>query len=304
MPSHKSEEKEEEIVYSFIDALLLVEKELADHCKLIFEKKKINFQSRIKTKIGTESKREYIRSEIQETQRNIDDDTLGNLYSYLSLPMEEGVGLANTFKKSASQFNEAVEDADVPGKAVAQETVDILSHGKVELNKNVFSNLIHMSRELGEANSFVEELLKKKKPKQALCSALFFHHYERKYLEFLAEKLDELEVHQGSESEIKQLKSEFTTAQQVLAIWYLLEQLDVNANIDKTEVARFIQFITGKETGAAKINDTTIYKKLKTLLRGDKKQLNKDLRVIRPLFEKLGLKEIADQIDKEIASKR
>lgn len=101
----------------------------------------------------------------------------------------------------------------------------------------------------------------------------------------------------------KGIKKEFTTARQVLAVYYLMEELNVFKNADKTDVARFIQFLTGKEAGVSKINDTTIYKKVKSPLSKNDKQLESDLQFIRKHFEKLGLNSITDKINKEINSK-
>lgn len=94
--------------------------------------------------------------------------------------------------------------------------------------------------------------------------------------------------------------SEFTTARQVLAIYYLLEYCQV-ANIDNTAKARFIQFLTGKETGAKTISNTTIYKKVAKPFSTNNKTLNADLSFIRKYFEDLGLHSIAATITKEIS---
>ncbi len=94
--------------------------------------------------------------------------------------------------------------------------------------------------------------------------------------------------------------AEFTTARQVLAVHYLLEYCKVK-NVDKTVKARFIQFLTGKETGAKKIQNTTIYKKVSNPFSLDNSTLNADLQFIRKYFEDLGLNEIAKMITNEIS---
>jgi hypothetical protein len=95
---------------------------------------------------------------------------------------------------------------------------------------------------------------------------------------------------------------EFTTARQVLAINYLLDYCKVE-NVDRTAKARFIQFITGKESGASNIRNTTIYKRLGNLLNPDDNVSTKDLQFIRVYFEDLGLFEIAKMIQKEISKR-
>jgi hypothetical protein len=93
---------------------------------------------------------------------------------------------------------------------------------------------------------------------------------------------------------------DFTTARQVLAVHYLLEYCKVR-NVDNTVKARFIQFLTGKETGASHIKNTTIYKRVAKPLGNDNKTLNADLNFIRTYFESLGLSEIAKMITNEIS---
>jgi len=94
--------------------------------------------------------------------------------------------------------------------------------------------------------------------------------------------------------------AEFTTARQVLAVHYLLEYCQVK-NVDKTVKARFIQFLTGRETGTKRIQDTTIYKKVSNPFSLDNSTLNADLQFIRKYFEDLGLNEIAKMITNEIS---
>ena len=91
----------------------------------------------------------------------------------------------------------------------------------------------------------------------------------------------------------------FTTSRQVLAIYYLLNEIDRKAinQIDKTEKARFIEFLTSK-------NFNNIYKALSNPFKGlDKKNpksfLN-DVEYIKTHFEKMGLHSIIQQIDKDI----
>jgi hypothetical protein len=87
---------------------------------------------------------------------------------------------------------------------------------------------------------------------------------------------------------------DFTTARQVLAVHYLLKFANVK-NVDKTEIARFIQFLTGK-------NFDNIYKKLQSPFKLNDKSLREDLRFVRDYFERLGLFEIVKMINNEISS--
>lgn len=88
----------------------------------------------------------------------------------------------------------------------------------------------------------------------------------------------------------------FTTSRQVLAIYYLLNEIDHKGinQIDKTNKAKFIEFLTGK-------NYNNIYKTLSNPFKGlDKKNpksfLN-DVEYIKMHFENLGLKSIIQKIN-------
>jgi hypothetical protein len=97
---------------------------------------------------------------------------------------------------------------------------------------------------------------------------------------------------------------QFTTARQVLAIYYLMKQLHIWENSDKTEIARFIQFLTGKESKTEKIKNTNIYKYLRNPLKANDKSLNKDLLFIRKYFQGIGMSTITEAIDKEIKASK
>jgi hypothetical protein len=92
--------------------------------------------------------------------------------------------------------------------------------------------------------------------------------------------------------------SAFTTSRQVLAIYYLLNEIDRRGinQIDKTEKAKFIEFLTGK-------NYNNIYKALSNPFKGlDKKNpknfLN-DMEYIKMHFENLGLQSIVQKINSD-----
>lgn len=119
--------------------------------------------------------------------------------------------------------------------------------------------------------------------------------------EKIAVKTTQPEI-ENEESISLETNKEFTTTRQVLAVHYLLDYCDVRG-IDSTAKARFIQFLTGKEIGAANIKNTTIYKRVRSPFVKNDKKLVEDLQFIRKYFEELGLKEIAESITKEINTK-
>ena len=102
------------------------------------------------------------------------------------------------------------------------------------------------------------------------------------------------------ESEIQIKNPEFSTRRQVLAMYYLLNEIDKNiASIDRTIKARFIHFLTGK-------NESNIYKTLAEPLKGlendkNKKSAIKDMDYIKQHFDDLGLKSISQKISNDMA---
>src|SRR5690349_24785285 len=94
---------------------------------------------------------------------------------------------------------------------------------------------------------------------------------------------------EGPEMETRDSNPNFTTARQVLAIHYLLEYCQVK-DVDKTRIARFIEFLTGK-------NYDNIYKAVRSPLASKKSNFRaEDLQFIRLFFEDLGLGEIVKMI--------
>jgi|GEM_PF-4432901 len=103
-----------------------------------------------------------------------------------------------------------------------------------------------------------------------------------------------------SSDKIQTTNPEFTTSRQILAIYYLLEYMKVDFNdIDRTNLARFTQFITGKEANNSKIVNTTIYKKWGQLFGKSPKKNKQDLLFIKIYFEKLQLLEIVKMIEND-----
>ncbi len=95
-----------------------------------------------------------------------------------------------------------------------------------------------------------------------------------------------------------------TLHQQFLVFHYLFKHLDIRTNeIDKTQIARFIQFATQKQLEAKKIQNTSIYKLVDNPFNGYKKDngtIQTNLQKVRELFESLGLKQIAEIVSKDI----
>lgn len=91
-----------------------------------------------------------------------------------------------------------------------------------------------------------------------------------------------------------------STGLQVLAIHYLLKACGLESTEHITETAKLVQFLTGKEAGAKRIQDTNIYKKVRQPFKLKDKSVMQDLQTIRPLFVNLGLDKVVELIDHEI----
>lgn len=145
---------------------------------------------------------------------------------------------------------------------------------------------------------------KKSKQLNSEIKILAEHKAHREFIDFLGKESqknslrnseDKLEYSNYDETK----NTEFTTSRQVLAIHYLLKTLEVK-NADKTEIARFIQFLTGKEAGNKKIKNTTIYKKVCNPFRSNDITLKEDLKYVKSFFDKLGLYNVSLLIENEL----
>ncbi len=84
---------------------------------------------------------------------------------------------------------------------------------------------------------------------------------------------------------------EFTNRRQVLAMYFIFNALEIK-NIDKTILARFIQFLTGK-------SESNIYKILSDPFKGGDElnsRLKDDLNYVKEKFDGLGLEQISKNI--------
>lgn len=105
-------------------------------------------------------------------------------------------------------------------------------------------------------------------------------------------------------SDEEEFPSRHSLAKQVLAIHFMLKELGVNGVDEPAAVSRFVQFLTGKEMRSKRIQDTSIYKRVKSPFRNNDQFLLKELQSIRSYFESMGLDKILNQIDHEIDHSR
>lgn len=92
---------------------------------------------------------------------------------------------------------------------------------------------------------------------------------------------------------------QFTTKRQTMAIVELLSKLGINTgNVDKTAIAGFIQFLTGKQSESLPQN-TTAYKLIEKKdpdSEKEKNSFNNDCDFVASYFESVGLISLADKI--------
>ncbi|HEX4373186.1 MAG TPA: hypothetical protein VHZ50_07800 [Puia sp.] len=58
---------------------------------------------------------------------------------------------------------------------------------------------------------------------------------------------------------------EFTTSRQVLAMYFLLDELKPYDELNKAALTKFLIFLTSKESGASSVKNTSIYKNKGTI---------------------------------------
>jgi hypothetical protein len=153
-------------------------------------------------------------------------------------------------------------------------------------------------REEGDDNSAItnKKGLNKKSDYELAC--LFADQKANDlFYEFMNTKniTEELKGSNNSQENLKEItenNKEFTTARQVLAVHFLLKYTQVR-NVDKSEIARFVQFLTGK-------NYDNIYKRVRKPYTIHDKTFKQDLRFVREYFEKLQLPELVKMINNEI----
>lgn len=176
-------------------------------------------------------------------------------------------------------------------------------HKSDEAHYDLFFSLQLYFTDIMEIDEFLQYHCKTTFEKDTLAFKFFIEKICIKYKTFLEYKHVPLVKHfleqQNANTELKENHKDFTIARQVLAISYLLEEIGIsNANTDRTEIARFIQFLTGKQTNASNIKNTDIYKRLGSPLNHSDSRTISDLRFIREYFEKLGSQRIVDKINK------
>lgn len=267
---------------------------------IVFQKKKDDFIYRFSILNNIAERTSYLNNEMVETRKNLGDEINRRIYEAVLITDVENPSYTLDMEYAKQQLkvlSGIKADYEVPYENMQK--ID------VSINDGVLSNqfakfLESMPKENPLVSDNIIAIFNSKNPAAGLSLLVLIYHYEKEYYEFLKSK--EIELSEEGEGEIQGagLFKEFTTPRQVLALHFLLEELQVYKGTDRTQVARFIQFLTGKETGAKRIADTNIYSVLKYPFNKSDKKLKEDLTFVRSQFISLGLTNIIDKLDKKI----
>ncbi len=116
----------------------------------------------------------------------------------------------------------------------------------------------------------------------------------------------------AEKSKSANLSIEYTENRQILAIYYILDNLKINKN-SKVNIARFIHLLAAEdipknEDGKEILDNSRIYQKVKSLWgKNEDRKSGKELLFLKPIFENLlksdsnGIKDILNAIDKDLA---
>lgn len=174
---------------------------------------------------------------------------------------------------------------------------------------DIRNGVLEIENNADEGQSYFDSILKyqnesNKKLKNILDYLINYEstveaHKKILIYELISQSQNNIEESNDVESEIN-----YSKRQQYLAIRYLLESngIDID-NASKSELTRFWLFLSGKKGNSIKMANTDEYKIVMKPFPKSDKSLENDLQLIRIRFEKLGLKNIVEKINKEINSK-
>ena len=194
-------------------------------------------------------------------------------------------------------------------KVVARELIDDLLHDKVVVEMNSGAYYVKSESEVSiEQNEDIENERLSYLYKEDL------HPFESLFFRILCDfgitldgnslqeefpRIDLVDILKSENKSGPTRGQQFTTKRQTLAIVELLSELGINTgSIDKTAIADFIQFLTGRQTELLPQN-TTAYKLIERKEPDSKKEIksfNSDSEFVASYFEKVGLFSLADKV--------
>ena len=289
-----------------INAIIKIRPDIYDLALIYFDKKLIEIKNAIPILKGKTEKLAFVSQEIDKIKAQKDQKHWVKFYDLLSLKWQEANRQAIILIGYYSDVKSDIEDPKKRGVLGILDAYPLSEQMKVNSDlikqlDNIFKRcMVYQPDETGLVSEDV---------KQSLYRFSIYMHCQMEFHKKLCSIYSELETDtylkpkeesaDSNQTIDKDGNKKFTTAQQVLAIHYMLKYLGVK-NVDNTAKARFAQLLTGKETGAKEIKNTNIYKLFGNPLKTDEKGLTTDLQFIRIFFENLGLSEIVAEINKEL----
>jgi hypothetical protein len=276
---------------------LLIEKfpDIDNTVKILSLNRDKDVETKLHMRPSKEDKLLYLNEMITQKRTEIEGKNIMLLYNGICQPIPESIDNLKDYEKRFSELIGLIP-SKMPDGFNLQAITDLVHitdvQNPVTITEEQLIGKITETGVLAPTFNFLGEV---KDPIHSLMTFFFYIHYEVEFLNSIIEKYNTL----SSDSIREASNKEFTLARQNLVLHYLLKHSGVT-NIDKTNVARLIQLVTGRE-GDKDIENTRIYRFVKSPFLSDK-NLKKDLQFIRPYFENLGLQAIMDDINKEINS--
>jgi len=296
-----------------INAIIKIRPDLYTILNTDFNKKGFDIEQKIPILKNKSEKLLLISGEIAKIQHEMKSVYWTSFYNLLSLKWNDAHKQATLIGSQSHLVKIDIEEKKDTGIFGLTDTFPTAEQNEINadlikrLDKLFLSCKIYVANESG----IIEE-----KIKQTLYKFSIHWHLQRQFLIKLCNihtelendtylKLqvpDEVETSKSNIIEVEQEEKNkaFTLARQNLVIHYLLKHSGISSYIDKTNIARIIQLLTGRE-GNKKAEDTRVYRFVKSPFLSDK-NLKRDLQFIRPYFENLGMQAIIDDINKEINS--
>ncbi len=232
---------------------------------------------------------------------------LSEFYAYRCVKIGETTYDDYYFERLHTHYKECKSNYEYPIKNLIKLKLSIAKQEAKQASKNLNKKLLS----LNEINT-VKYLAQYCALDKILSKTFAFYFEQNESIESIENRLkgtfisgpeskeeipEEASINDSEQS--RNFKKEFTTSRQILAIHYLFEFANIK-NCDQTEKARFVRFLIGKELGNTKIENTTIYKKVRSPLKTTDSEMKKDLRYVKEFFKKLNHQDIVNAITKEI----
>lgn len=285
---------------SYIELLLLRQPELSVLSAALFEATKNNFISKLNVCENKKEQYKCITEEISNIHFKNGNVLFEEIYNLINLPKSLILSNKNNFIES---FPQLIKLFSSKNSIQSNELYSIMDKSIVVEIETSEANYLSYSKVLKEnekINGSLENIENGLKSFEGFIYIIVALYYRKLYLEYLSRLDEELSKSVAENNNIT--ANEIIEHRQALAIIYLLGELNVNSsNTDKTEIAKFIRFLQGKDLNV-KISNTNLYKRIGNPLDKSDKNIKSDLCFILTFFEKLNLNNVVKEINKDINS--